>query len=650
MRFCCPLFCRLVLLLSAVATAAAAAQPNEGKPDGIRKRPTVTVKQIDAMIAAARQSPGLKDKPELLKQVLALFEQAKTHLEGAAGFRKRLAGYQTLQKDVKRLVSEQKTKLERPQQDPSPEPDARLADLKQQLATAQQTLKTAQQALASAEAERKNRSKRRTTVPLRITAVTKELAAKPKPPKSAELKQAEDTRHRAKQLELQAEIAALEAEIPTYDITTSLLDLQIQVAARRVQWADRAVKKLEKFVARRRGNEADQQLRAARDLLERLRANKLPKPLIKLAEENVAFARRRTGEDGLGPRIDSATEALHKAEETLKATQADRKSVDEKLKIPGIEDVIGQVLLQKRRGLPDTGALERAIRKRRREMADARFELIRIQEQSQPLDKLDEQIDQTTETLGRSPDTVGRESLTRWVRAVLTMRHQLLKSLRGDYNSLLKQLAELSATEHRLVDTVEDFKRVIDRHILWIRSTPQLEWADFATAGEGLSWAFSESNWRGVWESFRTALASQPVLSGFALVVLVLMLWRENAMKRRLQEVGEQAALGFTQPYHLTAQAMGLTLLLAAQWAAAFWFVGWRLSVHSTAHRSRLRWAPRCRSSPWCCSRWSSCAGCSDRMEWPRHISDGAISGCSRSAGTCAGSRRLFCRWCSSTC
>ncbi|MFQ5732064.1 MAG: mechanosensitive ion channel domain-containing protein [Planctomycetaceae bacterium] len=77
------------------------------------------------------------------------------------------------------------------------------------------------------------------------------------------------------------------------------------------------------------------------------------------------------------------------------------------------------------------------------------------------------------------------------------------------------------------------------------------------------------------------SLLARPVVSALAIFLLTLMLLKEVAFKRALDAVGDRAAQGFTQPFHLTGQALGLTLLLAAQWAAVLWFLGWHLSTYS---------------------------------------------------------------------
>ncbi|MFQ5734417.1 MAG: hypothetical protein ACE5KM_20975, partial [Planctomycetaceae bacterium] len=466
---------------SAVAFAliVVPAQPQEKSlpAGGLQKtqaKAAVTVKLIEARIASAKQGPALKDKPDALKRVLALYEQAKTHLDRAAGFRKQLAGFQTLQKNVAALVEEQRRKLERPISDPDDDVprETPLDELEQKLASAQQRLKTAQQSLAGLESLRKTRAVRRTDVPRRLAAAKKELAAvdvaltaKPAPGELPEAALAQQTVQQAKRQNLTAEIAALEAEVPTYDITAALLKLQIQVADRDVQRAERAAKFWEKLVEERRGSEADQQQRAASDLLRQLRDNALPKRLIALAEENLKFAKRRTGPDGLVVRIRQATASRHVTDDRLKALQAARKDIDEKLKIPGIEDVIGQLLLDQRRQLPNAGPYERSIGKRRRELSLVRLDLLRLQKEADPYSgaKVDESIRRVTASLAASRGGAYRDNLEQWVRAVLTQRQKLLESLIGDETSLLKHLTELSATERQLVDTGADFQRLIDK-------------------------------------------------------------------------------------------------------------------------------------------------------------------------------------------
>lgn len=580
----------------AVLMCVGVAQSQENKPplEGLQKAPKtpeLTAKQIDERVEAAKAT--LKDKPEVLKQVLSLYDQAKTHLDKAAEFRKQLERFRSLQKNVKQLVEEQNRELKKPIADPEADvnSETKLAELEQRLASAQQAEATAQKTLSDLERERKRRATRRTEVPERISAAKKELAAvkaaKPAVGQPPEVQKAQQTVQQSKYIELRAEIAALQAEIPTYDITTTLLNLQIQVAGREVQRTERAVKFWEKLVERRRGSEADQQLAAARELLQRIRDNGLPDGLIELATKNVDLARSRTERDekrnldALVKRISDTTAAVKETQDDLKTLKEQRESVDEKLKIPGVEDVIGPLLLEQRRRLPNPRTLERSISKRQRELSDVRYELLRIQEQAERLSNLDEQVKRETASLSGSRDNKGRERLEQWVRAVLTERQKLLESLRGDYENLLKQMADLSAKERQMADAAADFRRLIDRHILWIRSTRPLDLDDFPRAGSALLWALSLEDWRGVARALWRSLVARPIVSALAIFLLALMVLRERALKQRLRDAGLQAAKGFTEPFRLTGQALGLSLLLAAQWAAVLWFLGWQLESYA---------------------------------------------------------------------
>jgi potassium efflux system protein len=583
--------------LAALPAAAAGQQKDGAKTDAkpkspatvpkISTEPAVTAAKLDAKIKQIEGNESLKK--EVKDPVLKLYGDGREQLKAAEAFQKKLGEYEALRSNIDKLTRELKEELKKEIGDPDPvdlPADPKLSDYEAQLAKAKAERDKARDALQELEKQQKHRIARQTEVPKRLEEARRDLkglqaalAAKPAANELPETAEAQRTFQLARQQALEAEIKALEAELPTYQATADLLLLQIKAANRRVERADKAVAFWTKQVERSRGDEADAQERAARDLLDRLRNERLPQELISIAEENLALSRRRTGSKGTVARIRESVDEHTSRDNELEQFGKDRKSIEEKLKIPGIEDVIGPQLLRLRRRLPSVGKIQRRIASRRRDLAQVYLDLLREEERVKGYVDLDARVKTLVESIAPTLEGEARDDLNKTVKRTLEQRQKLLESLVKDYNSLHTNLVELNTEDQKLINASKELQKLIDKHILWIPSTSPLSIDDLRISGRAFLWLISLSHWADTWGVLKSSIFSRPIVSAFALFLLALVLLKESDLKRRLREAGERAAKGFTEPYTLTIKALALTLLLAAIWPCVLGFLGWHLET-----------------------------------------------------------------------
>jgi len=592
----------VLLLLGAVTPGGLPAQETGPPKDGPTPPPAakpLTGETIEGLKKSAEQ---IKDE-KLKERVLGIITEAEKQLNAAAAFEKEQQAYEAIWKNAPQDKQNAAAELETLDQ-PAPLPNAEKLsreELERRLSQAETQNDTAEKNATLLETRKtewqsgQEKASTRLAKALEELKQLKESMIQPGEPK--EVIEAETVRRQARQLALDNEIAALNSKLKAYKnpVVGEALDLQIKVAKLRAERADAAAKFWKQKIEDRRRNEALNQLDDATILLRNLKNADMPAELIKLAEENLEYVEERTGPEGTVARIRATVDETNKVEEAIKKLADSRQDVDEKLKIPEIEDVLGRLLLYQRRKLPDVDQYERRLRSRNRDASHVRLKRITYERQSARLTNLQPQIDSLADRLKRErvfsppvnhrgqiqkPDAARRAQIEAFAAQVLTQRKQIIDALSADYNTLYQNLLNLSVKDRSLIQKTTDFRRLIDKHILWIPTTEPLGPEHWKEIKEASQWLITREHWKEVGRVTVDALIDSPVISALAVFLLALGLLKQRPMKRRLVAIGEEASRGFTQPFTLTLQAILLTVVLSVLWPAVLLFLGWQLTFY----------------------------------------------------------------------
>ncbi|MBW3541348.1 MAG: mechanosensitive ion channel [Planctomycetes bacterium] len=566
----------------AVPPAAATAEP-----------PAVPAVTTDILQARRKEVEEAKDLDESVRtKALELYKQAAEQLRAAEDFQTR-AG--VLEKE-RAVAPERLQALEESLSAPPPElvpplsGELSTSELDSQLAEARHERAEARKELERLKAEPQRREERRPLVfqelkkaRERLEGIQKALAARPAEGEPPELAQANRLLLESQKRAVEAEISWLQQEVPTYDATDALLNLQRKAAEARVQRAEKLADRLREFLAQRRKAEADAQLQSATDHLEELRRQHLPEQALELlasyARQNIEWAGKRNGPQGLTERIHRVDGTAQAATDALKRVGDDLKNVEEKLDIPGIEDVKAQLLISTRRDLlPMQRAMQRSLRGHQSELARVRLERMQVREEIEALADPAAQAETLLLESGIAfPSEAARRRMVQELEQVLAARLQILESVRGDYRDYFRKLVEVSTKEQQLLEDIREFLDLIDRHILWVRNAQPVGRAELMSASRALRWLTSPTQWLEVSGVLVDSIAAAPLAAALAGLVLVLLYWSRRRQMRLFRKLTEEATGSYTQPFRYTLQLLGLILLLSAFWPALVWFVGWRL-------------------------------------------------------------------------
>ena len=155
---------------------------------------------------------------------------------------------------------------------------------------------------------------------------------------------------------------------------------------------------------------------------------------------------------------------------------------------------IGLALRTQRLNLPSAGqyfADSDARQIRMSEISEKQIELDRLlRELSDPKALADRMIGSVSFL-----SDVDRKSLDLKIQELVANRLDIIQKLKTVYDRIFKLIQDIEFTEQKLVNTAEDFGELLDRHLLWIRSSKPVRIGDIQKLQVSLGWFFVSDFW-----------------------------------------------------------------------------------------------------------------------------------------------------------
>ncbi len=379
-------------------------------------------------------------------------------------------------------------------------------------------------------------------------------------------------RLQTRQLRLRREIALLEQESRTYEATTRLWTLQLDLAERDGREVDRIVQYWQAQTAEARRMQAEEEARAARRALalshESIR--KEAERNKELADENARIVEARQETRKHLDALDSEFQALTAAFESLKK----RSEAAE------FSPTIGVLLRKQRSTLPDRHDLRLRIQSRHEEVSALNLLLMEWEAERRPLIDLANAASKIISSLDSSADSIPVAELQEQVQVILSARLQRLGDLIENGGAQLDQLVELDGQEKRLLAKVDEESHWLAEHVLWVRSTGVLGTQPRAFVNSAAAF-FDLKSWNRIWQILWLDLSLYPGIWGMSIFCLLALLVVRRRAKRRIRVLGEVAARANCIDMMPTVKTLLLTLFVALPIPAAMLFVGVRVGAIS---------------------------------------------------------------------
>lgn len=483
----------LVPLLLILWMGNAAAQSNS-TPASPAASATPTLEEAQAKLAALAT---LRDLPENERtQAQGLYQQAISQLQAARNYADTAASHQQLQQSAPLETTRLQQTLTGESPAP-PSPSLSTEELTQQLAQTQVGLSDAQKRLGDLDQQLVTQQARPKNIPAELIALKEQAADLESKLQAAApavttplLADARLLALTTQRQALNQQIAMLEQERLSYDVRYALLNAQRAVAAREVAQAQTQAQHLQSLLSARRRDEAT----AVMQQTDQTKQEAAAKPAVvqAVAAENAAISRR------LAELVQSSDEVNDRqADFNARLTQLTERvrGIRQQLGIAGFSDAIGPILLKERRNLPDVRQYQRNASERQQGIVQARLEQFQTEEQLRRVRAIKENLQELAAQFDPQWSEAQRRAVVAELRPLLVERQQLLEKLSGGYSNLTTDLVALDEAQRKLIDQAELYGTLLDRHLLWIRSSPRLgaEW--LKALGGALDWLVAPANW-----------------------------------------------------------------------------------------------------------------------------------------------------------
>ncbi|MDY7107093.1 MAG: mechanosensitive ion channel [Planctomycetota bacterium] len=580
------------LLWTLIGAATTACGQDVGEPPsetevGEEPAPSdeLTLQRLEARVAELEQiaEPGEAEQAELtqLRSAVAALRQAIEAEAQAAQFQELMRTAPDRLKQINEELKQIEAELAKPAGEAGPPPDAdtTLQELNAQLESARTQLEAARKLKSDVEAEFARRDERRAQIAEEIAACRQQLEAiesslaagadPADPPRLAEAKRANLL---AQKRALEANLNRLDQEARSYEARKALITARLERARGRVTVAERPFTALQKRVDAKRTAAAEQARRQAEAA--RREAASAHQVVREITDENAdltneladisARTRDRNAERA------RVTELYTRWNEAFEAVRAQIEQV-------GLTGVVGLRLRSYRAQLPD-------LAEHRRRLRELRDEMRRVQSQRFELDAKDFE-DAGKEAQRRLRESEApvpqeeREAILQATTQALEKQKEYLAELESAYDLYFDPtLVELHRAEEQLLQLIDSSLNFIDERVLWIQSAAPIVPADAKRAVDALEWLTSPDGWRQVLEGFWGDLKSHPLPLPLGLVGFIVLLLARRPARRRLREIDGRVMKVTTDRFGLTAEALLLTILLAAPWPSVIWLLAWRLA------------------------------------------------------------------------
>ncbi|MCB2262857.1 MAG: mechanosensitive ion channel [Candidatus Thiosymbion ectosymbiont of Robbea hypermnestra] len=241
----------------------------------------------------------------------------------------------------------------------------------------------------------------------------------------------------------------------------------------------------------------------------------------------------------------------------------------QRMELMGLTQSVGQLLIDRRRKLPDLRLYHREAKEREHRIAATMLGQLRYQEEAARLRNPDAFIDTATVDSGEPLPPELRDHL----RELTQQRLSLLGKATTAADAYLRALSDLDQTSGQLMETISDYGDYLDEHILWVRSALPVSLATLHDLPADIVWFFSPSNWLPVFHVLVHKATVSPWLWLSALGPL-LLLWRARAIRYRILATARPRR---REPIGFTLEAIGLTFLLAVPASLLLAILGWQL-------------------------------------------------------------------------
>lgn len=531
-----------------------------------------------AMIDERRKVVEAGEFPEDVKAAALLqYQQAADNLRRADEAIKRSAEL-TVEKDRgPELLAQIKATLATPPEDVQPkvEDTASVSELEQQRLANEDAFREAKKVLEAWNERAKLRTERKPQMAALIEKTKQQLADARKSLQAAvpdgEAPVATDARRTEQEafgMLLQAQLDLYETERARYDALNELFPLQRDLLTRNRNLLEKRSEVWKTVLADAGRQETARQAAEARRNLQ----NAHP-ALKELAEGNTQLIDQRKSLQALLATTRSRLDTIGK---TFDRVSADFEHVKDKEDRAGLTTAIGILLRNQRGHLPEDAEYIEDRNNAESKMSVLQLEQLPLEDERDDLGDTAAEAQKIVNNINiiETDDGVDISEMT---LSLLNDRKKYLTDLLADYESCIRELAELDVRSRKLLDTIQDYRNYIDERVLWIRSAAFVSPNTPKQALTGVFDLARPENWQAIGRTLVADVLRFRLLSAVLVACLMLLLVARRRLRHLITVLAEKAKARTLVDSLTITGALTLNLVVASVWPTVVWLLGRRL-------------------------------------------------------------------------
>ena len=260
----------------------------------------------------------------------------------------------------------------------------------------------------------------------------------------------------------------------------------------------------------------------------------------------------------------------------LKMLEAEFETAKKRVESAVLTEAVGLALRAQRLKLPSTD----------RYMADSdarKIKMSEISEKQIELDRLLRELSNPKALADRVIGSVGalseadRTSLESKIQELLADRRDIIQKLNSGYERIFNLIQDIEFTEQTLVNTAEDFGDLLDRHLLWIRSSKPVRLGEIQKLKVSLAWLLDSTSWRRLFQDMGRSFRQRPGIWTAGSLFFLFLAFSRRRIRTMLKDIAVCIEQQVEDSFLLTLKALALTVLLAAVWPFLLAFPAFQL-------------------------------------------------------------------------
>jgi potassium efflux system protein len=543
----------------------------------------------DQLEAKIRDVEAAKQIVEALKlKVLEGYRLAASQLEAARGFAAKEVGYlqaaRSAPQETVRIREEIKKQSELEATVPTEDELSRLkpAELEARILQAQAdvvvrrgNLKDLDAAIAEQQGRPRNLQTEQVAALQQIAQIEKELAVPASPDEPAMLTDARLAALRARKHARTLEGRALEQENVTFGARLEVLKARRELTSQRLTPAESGLKELQGALDTARQMEASKVREAAEGA--RREALGMPPAVQALARETADLGTE------LAQITERTTQAMRQADAAhtqRTRSEADAKSIREKLATIGMTSALAQLLFQQRRALPDLRQYRSNSVIRHQDLAELGLRQFHLEQKYGKKTEVRADLEEILHSAGTKEAALAISPLA---EDLLRKRAELAEKLIQAFADCRQEIVRLDSEERQLIQEAEANAAYIDEQLLWVPNVPPVGAKSRAELRVALGWFLDPGNWFACWRTIQEEATGRPLSTSLVLLGFGTFVLFHGRLRRRNESTALRVGKVFTDSFALTLEALLILFVRAAAWSLPLWYVGWLLTQGTAA-------------------------------------------------------------------